>query len=177
MHTKRVGIKLNDCEHGKSRSQCTEGCGGGSISQHSIQRSQCREGCGGGSYCLHGKRRSLCREGCGGGSYCEHGKPRAWCKLGCGGGAYCEHGKVRSRCKQEGCGKQPSAAALLLTVPAQMTEPIDADARWLRPELNIETLETAAPVEILWGGEWWYFSSVLSLGPFGDVFSCVPIAG
>ena len=68
-------------------------------------------------------------------------------------------------------------AALLLTVPAQMTEPIGADESWLRAGLNIEKLKTEAPVEIRWGGEWWYLSSFLSLGRFGDVFSCVPITG
>jgi hypothetical protein len=68
-------------------------------------------------------------------------------------------------------------AALLLTGPAQTTEPIDADDSWLRPELDITRLKTEAPVEICWGGEWWYLASFLSLGTFGDVFSCVPITG
>jgi hypothetical protein len=45
VHTKRIRIKLYDCEHGKARSQCMEGCGGGSICDHRKQRSQCREGC------------------------------------------------------------------------------------------------------------------------------------
>jgi hypothetical protein len=57
-----------------------------------------------------------------------------------------------------------------------MTEPIDADDSLLRPEINIARLKTEAPVEIRWGGEW-YLASFLSLGPFGDVFSCVPITG
>ncbi len=57
-----------------------------------------------------------------------------------------------------------------------MTEPIDADDGLLRPEINIARLKTEAPVEIRWGGEW-YLASFLSLGPFGDVFSCVPITG
>jgi hypothetical protein len=34
VHTKRVRIKIYDCEHGKTRSQCMEGCGGGSICDH-----------------------------------------------------------------------------------------------------------------------------------------------
>jgi hypothetical protein len=68
-------------------------------------------------------------------------------------------------------------AALLLTGPAQTTEPIDADDSWLRPELDITRLKTEAPVEIQWGGEWWYLASFLSLVTFGDVFSCVPITG
>ena len=113
VHTKRVGTNLNDCEHGKARSVCTQGCGGGSI---------------------------------------------------------CEHGKRRSRCKQGCRGKQPLADALA-------AEPIGADESWLRAGLNIEKLKTEAPVEIRWGGEWWYLSSFLSLGRFGDVFSCVPITG
>jgi hypothetical protein len=68
-------------------------------------------------------------------------------------------------------------AALLLTGPAQTTEPIDADDSWLRPKLNIARLKTEAPVEIRWGGELRYLASFLSLGPFDDVFSCVPITG
>jgi hypothetical protein len=68
VHTKRVGIKLYDCEHGILRSQCREGSGGGAICDHGIQRSQCREGCGGGSICDHGIQRSQCMEGCGGGA-------------------------------------------------------------------------------------------------------------
>ena len=75
------------------------------------------------------------------------------------------------------CAGRMCVAALLLTVPAQMTEPIGADESWLRAGLNIEKLKTEAPVEIRWGGEWWYLSSFLSLGRFGDVFSCVPITG
>ena len=132
VHTKRVGTNLNDCEHGKARSVCMQGCGGGSI--------------------------------------CEHGKARSVCTQGCGGGGICEHGKRRSRCKQGCRGKQPLADALA-------AEPIGADESWLRAGLNIEKLKTEAPVEIRWGGEWWYLSSFLSLGRFGDVFSCVPITG
>ena len=56
VHTKRVGIKLYDCEQGILRSQCKQGCGGGSICEHFIQRSQSKQGCGGGSICEHGKR-------------------------------------------------------------------------------------------------------------------------
>jgi len=72
VHTKRVGIKLYDCEHGILRSQCKQGCGGGSICEHFIQRSQCKQGCGGGSICEHFIQRSKCKQGCGGGSICEH---------------------------------------------------------------------------------------------------------
>ena len=45
-------------------------------------------------------------------------------------------------------------AALLLTGPAQTTEPIDSDDSWLRPELDITRLKTEAPVEIRRGDEW-----------------------
>jgi hypothetical protein len=34
VHTKRVGIKLYDCEHGILRSHCTQGCGGGAMCEH-----------------------------------------------------------------------------------------------------------------------------------------------
>ena len=37
VHTKSAGAKLYDCEHGKQRSKCMEGCGGGSICAHGIQ--------------------------------------------------------------------------------------------------------------------------------------------
>ncbi len=66
-------------------------------------------------------------------------------------------------------------AALLLTVPAQMIVPIDADDGCLRPDLLIARLKSQAPVEVLWVGEWWYLSHFLSLGRVGDVFSCVAI--
>jgi hypothetical protein len=59
-------------------------------------------------------------------------------------------------------------AALLLTGPAQTTEPIDADESWLRPELDITRLKTDAPVEIRSDGEWWYLASFLSMAMFGD---------
>ena len=63
----------------------------------------------------------------------------------------------------------------LLTVPAQMIVPIDADDGCLRPDLLISRLKSQAPVEVLWDGEWWYLSHFLSLGRVGDVFSCVAI--
>ena len=96
VHTKRVGTNLNDCEHGKARSVCMQGCGGGSICEHGKARSVCTQGCGGGSICEHGATHSLCTQGCGGGSICEHGKARSVCTQGCGGGGICEHGKARS---------------------------------------------------------------------------------
>ena len=63
----------------------------------------------------------------------------------------------------------------LLTVPAQMIVPIDADDGCLRPDLHIERLKFQDPVEVHWGGEWWYLSHFFSLGRVGDVFSCVAI--
>ena len=64
----------------------------------------------------------------------------------------------------------------LLTVPAQMIVPIDADDGCLRPDLHIERLKFQDPVEVHWGGEWWYLSHFFSLGRVGDVFSCVAIS-
>ena len=64
----------------------------------------------------------------------------------------------------------------LLTVPAQMIVPIDADDGCLRPDLLIARLKSQAPVEVLWDGDWWYLSHFLSLGRVGDVFSCVAIS-
>ena len=40
VHTKRVGIKLYDCEHGIQRSQCKQGCGGGSEDGHKRQEQE-----------------------------------------------------------------------------------------------------------------------------------------
>ena len=59
-------------------------------------------------------------------------------------------------------------AALLLTGPAQTTEPIDTDESWMRPELDITRLKTDAPVEIRSDGEWWYLASFLTLATLGD---------
>ena len=53
--------------------------------------------------------------------------------------------------------------------------PIDADDGCLRPDLHIERLKFQDPVEVHWGGEWWYLSHIFSLGRVGDVFSCVAI--
>jgi hypothetical protein len=45
------------------------------------------------------------------------------------------------------------------------------------PELDMMRIKAEAPVGIRWGCEWWYLASFLSVGPFNDVFSCVPITG
>ena len=67
--------------------------------------------------------------------------------------------RVRERC----------ARVSLLTGPVQTTDPIGADDRTLRLELDTATLKIGDSVEIRWEGDWWYLAS---FQPVGSLVTC-----
>jgi len=82
------------CQHGKSRSLCTN-CGGERPCPHGKRRIYCRL-CGGTGFCYHNRQKSRCKD-CGGTSICQHGRRRVVCKE-CGGSQICIHGSIKYDC-------------------------------------------------------------------------------